>query len=168
MILTPMPVYYSITDTPRKVMCKFEVNQTNGSRVITFFVPAPQFLTTVTWCLWPLMMSTPPESASGSRIVVQAPINVLLLTYDWNAQDQMWEFRLFKHQFHILEEDLPDHVKWGGLPSLHPWHRGVCCHGLLDALWSCRQNDALIDCICQLACSAVIGDAGWCSRWVWS
>ena len=30
---------------------------------------------------------TPPESGSG--IVVQAPINVPLPTYDWNAPDQM-------------------------------------------------------------------------------
>ena len=35
-------------------------------------------------------MSTPPESDSG--IVVQAPINVSLQTYDWNAPDQMQEF----------------------------------------------------------------------------
>ena len=46
--LTPMPVYHSIADTLRKVLCKFEVNWTNGSRVIAIFVPAPQFLTTVT------------------------------------------------------------------------------------------------------------------------
>ena len=38
------------------------------------------------------MMSTPPESASGSGIVVQAPINVALPTYDWNAPYQMGEF----------------------------------------------------------------------------
>ena len=45
------------------------------------------------------MTSTPPESVSGSEIVVQAPINVPLPTYGWNAQDQMWEFQLFKCQF---------------------------------------------------------------------
>ena len=45
------------------------------------------------------MMSTPQESASGSGIVVQAPINVPLPTYDWNAPDQMQEFQLFKQQF---------------------------------------------------------------------
>ena len=37
-------------------------------------------------------MSTPPESASNSGIVAQAPINVPLPTYDWNAQDQLGEF----------------------------------------------------------------------------
>ena len=41
---------------------------------------------------------------------------------------------------HILEEDLLDHVRWGALPSLHPWQGRVCCHGLLDAHWSCRQK----------------------------
>ena len=44
-------------------------------------------------------MSTPPESGPGSEIVVQAPINVHLPTYDWNAPDQMQEFQLFKPQF---------------------------------------------------------------------
>ena len=42
-------------------------------------------------------MSAPLEPGSG--IVVQAPINVPLLTYDWNVPDQMWELWLFKHQF---------------------------------------------------------------------
>ena len=37
-------------------------------------------------------MSTPPESASGSGNVLQAPIKVPLPTYDWNAPDQIWEF----------------------------------------------------------------------------
>ena len=36
-------------------------------------------------------MSTPPESASGSGNVFQAPINVPLTTYDWNVPDQMQE-----------------------------------------------------------------------------
>ena len=36
-----------------------------------------------------LKMSKPPESGSGSEIVVQTPINVPLPTYDWNATDQM-------------------------------------------------------------------------------
>ena len=44
-------------------------------------------------------MSTPPGSGSGSGIVVQAPINVALPTYDWNAPDQMSIFLLFKHQY---------------------------------------------------------------------
>ena len=41
---------------------------------------------------------------------------------------------------HILKEDLSDHIRWGGLPSLYPWQGRVCCHGLLDAHWSCRQK----------------------------
>ena len=44
-------------------------------------------------------MSTPPGSTFGSGIVVQAPINVPMPTYDWNAPDQMREIWLFKHQF---------------------------------------------------------------------
>ena len=48
-ILTPMPVYSSIADILSKVLGRFEVNQTNGSRVIAIFVTAPQFLTTVTY-----------------------------------------------------------------------------------------------------------------------
>ena len=48
--------------------------------------------------LWALMMSSPPESAFGSGIVIQGPINVPLPTYDWNAPDQMWEFQIFKCQ----------------------------------------------------------------------
>ena len=47
-------------------------------------------------------MSTPLESGSG--IVVQAPINVPLPTYDCYAPDQMWEFQLFKHQFTSWKE----------------------------------------------------------------
>ena len=39
-----------------------------------------------------------------------------------------------------MEEDLPDHVRWDGLPSLHPWQGKVCCLGLLDAHWSGRQK----------------------------
>ena len=35
------------------------------------------------------MMSTPPESGPGSGIVVQAPINVPLPTYNWNEPHQM-------------------------------------------------------------------------------
>ena len=44
-------------------------------------------------------MSTPPRSGPGPEIVVQAPVNVPLPTYDLNAPDQMREFQLFKHQF---------------------------------------------------------------------
>ena len=44
-------------------------------------------------------MFMPLGSASGPRIVVQAPINVPLPTYDWNAPGQMQEFWLFKYEF---------------------------------------------------------------------
>ena len=44
--LTPilMPVYPSIADTLRKLLCKYQVNLTNSSRVTAIFVPASQFL----------------------------------------------------------------------------------------------------------------------------
>ena len=47
-------------------------------------------------------MSTPPESSSGSGIVVTCnvkfPINMSLPTYDWNTPDKMLEFQLIKCQ----------------------------------------------------------------------
>ena len=75
--------HFSIADTLRKVLHTFEVNLTYGSRVVAIFVPGPLFLIPAN------TMSTPPGSASGSRIVVQASTNVPLPTYDWNAPEQM-------------------------------------------------------------------------------
>ena len=47
-------------------------------------------------------MSVPTSSFSSSAtpepVIYQAPINVTLPTYDWNAPDQRHEFRLFKCQ----------------------------------------------------------------------
>ena len=47
-------------------------------------------------------MSVPTSSASTSDtpapVIYQAPIIVPLPTYDWNAPDQMYEFKLFKCQ----------------------------------------------------------------------
>ena len=141
MILIPLPVKYRIAETCRKVLCKFEVNQTYSSRVTTIFVPAPQFLKTVPvpWYLWALMMSKPPEPASGSGIFVQAPLNVPMPAYDWNAPDQIQESWLFKCQFTSWKK-ICWIIRWGGLPSLHPGQGRVYCHGLLDANWSCRQK----------------------------
>ena len=36
---TPMPLHCSIADTLRKLLCKFQVNLTNGSKVAATFVP---------------------------------------------------------------------------------------------------------------------------------
>ena len=43
-------------------------------------------------------MSVPTSSATPELVMYQAPINVPLPTYDWNAADHMYEFRLFKCQ----------------------------------------------------------------------
>ena len=47
-------------------------------------------------------MSVPSSSDSTSAtpepVIYQAPVNVPLPTYDWNAHDQMHEFSLFKYQ----------------------------------------------------------------------
>ena len=54
-----------------------------------------ELLKVVCWMCWyleALIMSTPPGSGSEFQIVVKAPINVFLPTYDWNALDQMREF----------------------------------------------------------------------------
>ena len=177
------------------MLCKFEVNQTNSSRVTAILSLHPSSsklyllpvsthdVYTTTICLWFW------NCCPGSNKCVPANLwlectrsDVGILT----AQASM----------HILEEDLLDHVRWGGLPSLHPWQGRVCWHGLLEAHWSCRQKnvaveflnylestlddeisphvrvyevedvkkrtdetiDALIDCICQLAHCAQIGD----------
>ena len=42
-------------------------------------------------------MSEPIPSASAP-VTCQVPVNVPLPTYDWNASDQMCEFRVFKCQ----------------------------------------------------------------------
>ena len=42
-------------------------------------------------------MSTPPGAGFGPGIVVQAPLNVPLPAYGWNAPDQMQEFQLLKY-----------------------------------------------------------------------
>ena len=86
---------------------------------------------------------------------------------------------------HILEEDPLDHVRWGGLPSLHPWQGRVCWYHrkndavkfldlestLDDEISPCvrvyeledvrkrldETIDVLINCIDQLACHALMG-----------
>ena len=66
-------------------------------------------------------MSVPTSSASTTAIpapvIYQAPINVPLPSYDWNAADQMHEFRLFKCQldtriwlYKIKTEGHPDYL----------------------------------------------------------
>ena len=42
--VTPSSAHPSIADPLRKLLCQFEVNQTNGSRVIATLIPAPQSL----------------------------------------------------------------------------------------------------------------------------
>ena len=140
-------------------------------------------------------MSTPPRSASGSGIVVQAPIHVPLPTYDWNAWHQMWESWLFKHEFTSWKKicqimsnevnyllsilgkegyaaidcwmptdpaDIYDAWKFlNYLESILDDEISPCVkvYELEDAKKRTDETiDALIDCICQLACCAVIGD----------
>ena len=87
--LTPMPVHLSIADTHRKLLCKFQVHLTNSSRVtaILYLHPSPSQLLEMLTPMNTLNVYTTSISCSG--IVVQAPINVPLLTYNWNAPDQM-------------------------------------------------------------------------------
>ena len=98
----------------------------------------PQFLISVTWyCehnvyttliwLW--------KCCSSSNKC--APANLQLECTRSNAG-----ISTVQTSIHILGEDLPDHTRWGGLPSLHPWQGRVCCHGLLNAHWSYKYNDA--------------------------
>ena len=140
-------------------------------------------------------MSTPPESGSGSGIIVQAPTNVPLPTYDWNAPDQMQEFQLFKHQFTSWEkiyQIMSNEVNYllsilgeeGYAPMDHwmptdPTEKNDSRKFLKylestldDEISPCvrvyevedvkkrtdETIDGLIDCICQLACHALIGD----------
>ena len=192
MILTLMPVHHSIVDTLRKVLNKFEVNQTNISRVIAIHsctsVPHNCYLLTAN------KMSTPPESASGSGIVVQVPINVPLPMYDQNAPDQMQEFQMFKCQFtswkkicQIMSDEvdyLLSIISKEGYAAMDHWmptdpadkndagkFLNYLESTLDDKIFPCvrvyelkdvrkrtdETIDALIDCICQLACHALIG-----------
>ena len=52
-------------------------------------------------------MSTPPGSGSGSGIAVQAPINVLLIECTQSNE----KILTVQASIHILEEDLPHHVR---------------------------------------------------------
>ena len=137
-------------------------------------------------------MSTPPKSGSG--IAVQAPINVPLPTYDWNALDQMQEFQLFKHQFtswkicQIMSDEVDYYLSIlgkEGYAAMDHWmltdpadkndagkfldylestlddeiSPHVRVYELEDVKrWTDETVDAIIDCICQLACCALIGD----------
>ena len=116
-------------------------------------------------------MYKPPGSGSGSGIVVQVPINEPLPTYDWNAQDEMREFWLLKHQFtswkkfcNIMSGEV-DYLlsilgNEGYLEStlddeISPYVR---VYELEDFKKRSVTIDALIDCVCQLAHHALIGD----------
>ena len=53
---------------------------------------------------WNMASESATSSASmpATSILCQVPVNVPLLTYNWNAADQMWEFCLFKCQLETL------------------------------------------------------------------
>ena len=138
-------------------------------------------------------MSTPPESGSGSGIIVQAPINVPLPTYDWNAPDQMWEFQLFKCQltpWKKIHQIISDEVEYllsilakEGYAVMDHWmptdpadksdtgkflnylestlEDEISPHVRVYKLEDVKKRtdetiDALIDCMHQLACHALV------------
>ena len=69
MTCKPMPVHHSIADILIKLLCKFQVNLSNSSRVIAFFVPAPSSHNC--YQIHVNIMSTLPGSASGSGLLLR-------------------------------------------------------------------------------------------------
>ena len=103
------------------ILSKFEVNWTNSFQDTAIFVFLPCFPDlTIIWpsSVWK-MASAPASLASmaATTILCQAPVNVPLPTYDWNAADQMQEFHLFKCQLEtwfrlckIKADECPDYL----------------------------------------------------------
>ena len=118
MTWTPLKMLHSIGDILKKILWKLELNQTDGSRYIAIFLYTPCHSDLTARFFWTMLVPTPSATSLASTPVLsQAPVNVLLPTYDWNVADQMQEFCLFKCQletwfrlFKIKAEECLDYL----------------------------------------------------------
>ena len=123
-------------------------------------------------------MSVPTSSTSTAAtpesVIYQAPINLSLPTYDWNAPDQMHEFRLFKCQLDTSTAATPESViyqapinlslptyDWNAPDQMHEFRLFKC---QLDT-WFWLHKIKAVECLDYLLC--ILGKEGYAAMGCW-